>query len=131
MRRMGPLRFAHPPHLPPPSVAPIIEFYDVNLARLPDEYRLEAPVDDRGIVDLLRTVDLALELVDPSYQWQAMTATNIILSGRGTFTSQNIGRIAQYPVIIEKYHFIKDYYHASFMTFCMLLSHHRPFPISK
>lgn len=69
MPLMGPLRFEHPPHLPPPSVAPILEHYDPEIKRVDKEHRVEAPIDDRGVVDIFRTVELALSLVDDEYIW--------------------------------------------------------------
>ncbi len=64
-----PLRFEHPPHLPPPSSAPILEHYDPEIRRVSDDARCMAPVDNRGVVDIFATVDLALTLVDPDYSW--------------------------------------------------------------
>lgn len=66
---MGQLRFEHPPHLPPVHVAPILERYDVESKKVEDGYRLDAPVDDRGVVDIFKTVELALGLVDGEYIW--------------------------------------------------------------
>lgn len=69
MNLVGPLRFEHPPHLPPVDVAPILLHYDPDLKRVDDEHRLEAPVDDRGVVDIFKTVELALSLTDDEYLW--------------------------------------------------------------
>lgn len=69
MRPMGQLRFEHPPHLPPVGAAPILRHYDPDLKRVGDEYRLLAPVDDRGVVEIFKTVELALSLVDNEYIW--------------------------------------------------------------
>lgn len=57
------------PHLPPVSVAPILEHYDPETRRLNNETLLQAPVDDRGVVKVFDTLDLALSLVDPDYTW--------------------------------------------------------------
>jgi len=56
-------------HLPPVYAAPILEYYDPETRRLNDEYLLEAPVDDRGVVRVFDTLDLALSQVDPDYVW--------------------------------------------------------------
>jgi hypothetical protein len=69
MGARGPLRFEHPPHLPPVHVAPILERYDIETKQVENGYRLEAPVDDRGVVDIFKTVQLALSLVDDDYIW--------------------------------------------------------------
>jgi hypothetical protein len=69
MTLMGPLRYEHPPHLPPVTVAPILERYDPDLRRVENAYRLEAPIDDRGVVGIFKTVELALSLVDGEYIW--------------------------------------------------------------
>ncbi len=69
MVRVGPLRFEHPPHLPSVQQAPILEWYDPELRRVDDTHRLEAPIDDRGVVDIFKTVELALSLVDDDYIW--------------------------------------------------------------
>lgn len=63
------IRFDSPPHLPPLCVAPILEYYDVSTKRLAVEYQQVAPVDDRSVVDIFKTVQLALSLVDDSYIW--------------------------------------------------------------
>jgi hypothetical protein len=65
----GRLRFDHPPHLPPIAAAPILDYYDPEIKRVVDAYRLEAPVDARGVVDIFETVRLALSLVDDEYIW--------------------------------------------------------------
>jgi hypothetical protein len=69
MAFVGPLRFDHPPHLPSVELAPILKFYDPDLRRVDDAHRLEAPVDDRNVVDIFKTVELALSLVDDEYIW--------------------------------------------------------------
>jgi len=69
MTFVGPLRYEHPPHLPPVSVAPILQHYDPDLRRVEDGHRLEAPVDDRCVVDVFKTVEIALSLVDSEYVW--------------------------------------------------------------
>lgn len=69
MRLVGPLRYERPPHLPPPSAAPILEHYDVESKRVAPEYLLEPPIDDRGVVNIFATVELALSLVDSDYIW--------------------------------------------------------------
>jgi hypothetical protein len=69
MPLVGPLRYEHPPHLPPVELAPILESYDPDLKRVEDGQRLEAPIDSRGIVDIFKTVELALSLVDDEYIW--------------------------------------------------------------
>lgn len=63
------LRFESPPHLPPPSAAPILEYYDPDLKRIADDHQLSSPVDDQGVVDIYTTVEQALALVDPEYVW--------------------------------------------------------------
>lgn len=69
MNLVRPLRFESPPHLPPPSVAPILEYYDPETKRVASEYQLEAPKDDRGVVKIVETVKLAMSLADPDYVW--------------------------------------------------------------
>lgn len=69
MTQWGSLRFDSPPHLPPVTAAPILKHYDVERRRVDAEYQLEAPVDERGVVDIFQTVQLALSLVDDEYIW--------------------------------------------------------------
>lgn len=69
MRTLGQLRFEQPPHLPPIHVAPILEYYDIDRKRVDDDHLREAPVDDRGVVDIFKTVELALCLVADDYIW--------------------------------------------------------------
>jgi hypothetical protein len=66
---MGVLRFDHPPHLPPVESAPILQRYDPETKKVEQEYILEAPIDERGVVDIFKTVELALSLVDDTYLW--------------------------------------------------------------
>lgn len=63
------LRYDSPPHLPPPTIAPILEYYDPDIKRVIPERQLEAPVDDRGVVKIFDTVKLAMGLADPEYTW--------------------------------------------------------------
>jgi len=56
-------------HLPPLSVAPILEYYNPKTKRVDISHQHEAPVDDRGVVDIFKTVELALSLVDDEYMW--------------------------------------------------------------
>ncbi len=65
------LKYDHPPHLPPPSAVPILEHYDPEKRRLDDAHLLDAPVDDRSVVDIFRTVEVALSHVDDAYVWPA------------------------------------------------------------
>ena len=67
------LRFDRPPHLPPPSAAPILKNYNPDIRRVDNEARLEAPHDDRNVVDIFKTVELAMSLVDPDYKWPRET----------------------------------------------------------
>lgn len=69
MPDVGRLRYSHPPHLPPHTVAPILQFYDPDVRRVVTEHQLPAPVDNRGVVDIFKTVQVALSLVDPAYRW--------------------------------------------------------------
>jgi len=69
MTLVGPLRYEHPPHLPPLAAAPILEHYDVEKKRVDRSHQVEAPVDDRGVVDIFKAVELALSLVDEEYVW--------------------------------------------------------------
>lgn len=65
----GSLRYDYPPHLPPVEAAPILESYNPDMKRVDDEHRLAAPIDDRGVVNIFKTVELALSLVDGDYLW--------------------------------------------------------------
>ena len=62
-------RYDSPPHLPPRAAAPIVEYYDLETKRIDRAHQYEAPVDDRGVVDVFKTVELALSLVDDEYIW--------------------------------------------------------------
>lgn len=63
------LRYESPPHLPPPCRAPILENYDIETRRVAAAHQLSAPIDERGIVDIYKTVETAMQLVDPEYVW--------------------------------------------------------------
>lgn len=62
-------RYDSPPHLPPVSAAPILEYYDCDTKRIEGTHQFEAPIDDRGVVSIFKTVELALSLVDDEYRW--------------------------------------------------------------
>jgi hypothetical protein len=56
-------------HLPPVHAAPILEHYDYERRTLDTDHILAAPVDERGVVDVYKTLDLAMSHVDPEYVW--------------------------------------------------------------
>lgn len=55
--------------LPPYEVAPMLEYAGRGHIVIPDEYKIEAPVDDRGIVLPEETIRLVMETTDPDYRW--------------------------------------------------------------
>ncbi len=69
MAHTGRLRYDAPPHLPPIGAAPILEYYELERKRVDAEHQLKAPTDNRGVVDIFKTVRLALSLVDEEYVW--------------------------------------------------------------
>jgi len=54
-------------HFPPLSAAPILAYYDDESGSIEPGHTLEAPVDERGVVDIYATVEKALGCIDPEY----------------------------------------------------------------
>jgi hypothetical protein len=70
MARNGLLEYSQETsHLPPISHAPILQFYDYEQRKLDSTHLIPAPLDDRGVVDVGLTLDIAMSKVDPSYCW--------------------------------------------------------------
>lgn len=71
-RRGGFLADTSSNHLPPPERAPILEHLErLGLEKFREEYGIETPLTDDGVVDFDTLITETRGLVDEDYRWQA------------------------------------------------------------